>query len=72
MLAGFMEAFRPFAGSLADQPVRSVFTGWPTFTPDGRFIIGESGAVPGFVCAVGAMPTASRDRRGSAGTWSRR
>jgi len=53
VLAGFMEAFRPFAGSLADQPVRSVFTGWPTFTPDSRFIIGESGAVPGFVCAVG-------------------
>ena len=53
VLARFMEAFRPFAGSLADQPVRSVFTGWPTFTPDSRFIIGESGAVPGFACAVG-------------------
>jgi glycine/D-amino acid oxidase-like deaminating enzyme len=53
VLAGFMEAFRPFAGPLADQPVRHVFTGWPTFTPDGRFIIGESRRVPGFVCAVG-------------------
>ncbi len=53
MLAGFMEQFRPFAGPLADQPVRHVFTGWPTFTPDGRFIIGESRQVPGFVCAVG-------------------
>ena len=53
VLAGFMEQFRPFAGPLADQPIRQVFTGWPTFTPDGRFIVGESGAVPGFVCAVG-------------------
>ncbi len=53
VLAHFMEQFRPFAGSLADQPVRRVFTGWPTFTPDGRFIIGESSRVPGFVCAVG-------------------
>ncbi len=53
VLAHFMEQFRPFAGSLADQPVRRVFTGWPTFTPDGRFVIGESSRVPGFVCAVG-------------------
>lgn len=53
VLAGFMEQFRPFAGGLADQPVRQVFTGWPTFTPDGRFIVGESARVPGFVCAVG-------------------
>ena len=27
--------------------------GWPTFTPDGRFIIGESGRVRGFVMAGG-------------------
>ena len=27
--------------------------GWPTFTPDGRFIIGESSRVPGFVMAAG-------------------
>jgi glycine/D-amino acid oxidase-like deaminating enzyme len=53
VLAGFMEQFRPFAHDLADQPVRYVFTGWPTFTPDGRFIVGESARVPGFVCAVG-------------------
>ena len=47
VLAGFMEQFRPFAGPLADQPIRHVFTGWPTFTPDGRFIIGESRMVAG-------------------------
>jgi glycine/D-amino acid oxidase-like deaminating enzyme len=33
--------------------VRHVFSGWPTFTPDGRFIIGESGRVKGFVMAGG-------------------
>lgn len=27
--------------------------GWPTFTPDGRFIIGESSRVPGFIMAGG-------------------
>ncbi len=27
--------------------------GWPTFTPDGRFIIGESSQVPGFIMAGG-------------------
>jgi glycine/D-amino acid oxidase-like deaminating enzyme len=27
--------------------------GWPTFTPDGRFIIGESSKIPGFVMAGG-------------------
>lgn len=53
VLADFMERFRPFGGALADQPVRRVLTGWPTFTPDGRFIVGESRRVPGFVCAVG-------------------
>lgn len=53
VLANFMEEFRPFGGALCDQPIRHVFTGWPTFTPDGRFIIGESAAVPGFVCAAG-------------------
>lgn len=53
VLANFMERFRPFGGALADQPVRRVLTGWPTFTPDGRFIVGESRRVPGFVCAVG-------------------
>jgi glycine/D-amino acid oxidase-like deaminating enzyme len=30
-----------------------VFTGWPTFTPDGRFLVGPCSDVPGFACAVG-------------------
>ncbi len=37
------------------QPAQKswVGKGWPTFTPDGRFIIGESSRVPGFVMAGG-------------------
>lgn len=53
VLAAFVEAFRPFGGDLCDLPVRSVFTGWPTFTPDGRFLVGPCSDVPGFACAVG-------------------
>jgi hypothetical protein len=30
-----------------------VFRGWPTFTPDGRFIIGPSSQLSGFVMAGG-------------------
>ncbi len=39
----------------AAKPSEKSFVGkgWPTFTPDGRFIIGESGRVPGFVMAGG-------------------
>lgn len=32
---------------------KRVGIGWPTFTPDGNFIIGESSRVPGFVMAGG-------------------
>ncbi len=30
-----------------------MFLGWPTFTPDGRFIVGKSCRVKGFVMAGG-------------------
>jgi len=33
--------------------LRTVFNGWPTFTPDGRFIIGKTKRVGGFVMAGG-------------------
>jgi glycine/D-amino acid oxidase-like deaminating enzyme len=33
--------------------IKTVAKGWPTFTPDGRFIIGESSRVKGFVMAGG-------------------
>ncbi|HUF62539.1 MAG TPA: FAD-binding oxidoreductase [Verrucomicrobiales bacterium] len=41
-----------FSGSVGIEKTR-VGKGWPTFTPDGRFIIGESSRLPGFVMAGG-------------------
>lgn len=41
-----------FPGVVGSRKSR-VGKGWPTFTPDGRFLIGESTAVPGFVMAGG-------------------
>lgn len=43
---------RLFGHALGVQKAR-VAKGWPTFTPDGRFIMGESEQVPGLVMAVG-------------------
>ena len=53
VLAGFAELMAPYYPLVKGLGVRHVFAGWPTFTPDGRFIVGESLRVPGFVCAVG-------------------
>lgn len=43
---------RLFGHALGAQKAR-VAKGWPTFTPDGQFIIGESAKLPGLVMAVG-------------------
>ena len=53
VLAQFAEDLVPHLPRVAEMGVRSVFKGWPTFTPDGRFIIGESCRVGGFVMAGG-------------------
>ena len=53
VLSNFAELMAPFYPKVNALGVRHVFSGWPTFTPDGRFIVGESGRVPGFVCALG-------------------
>lgn len=53
VLSNFAELMAPFFPPVGELGVRHVFSGWPTFTPDGRFIVGESRKVPGFVCAVG-------------------
>jgi len=36
-----------------EAPKPRVYKGWPTFTPDGQFIVGESSKVRGFVMAGG-------------------
>ncbi|MCI0430844.1 MAG: FAD-binding oxidoreductase [Rhodospirillales bacterium] len=53
VLSNFAELMRPFFPPVGEAGVRRVFSGWPTFTPDGRFIIGESRRVKGFVMAAG-------------------
>jgi len=53
VLKDFAEKFKPFFPTATTAEIKTVARGWPTFTPDGRFIIGESGRVKGFVMAGG-------------------
>lgn len=53
VLGNFGALMAPLFPAVQELGVRSVFKGWPTFTPDGRFILGESSRVPGFVMAGG-------------------
>jgi glycine/D-amino acid oxidase-like deaminating enzyme len=53
VLGQFAEQLAPEIPTVEQLGIRSVFRGWPTFTPDGRFIVGPSARVPGFVMAGG-------------------
>lgn len=53
VLGWFAEQLAPEMPAVEQLGIRSVFKGWPTFTPDGRFIVGESSHVKGFVMAGG-------------------
>ena len=53
VLGEFAEQLSPHMPKVNELGIRSVFKGWPTFTPDGRFIVGESCRVRGFVMAGG-------------------
>jgi glycine/D-amino acid oxidase-like deaminating enzyme len=53
VLANFSELLAPLYRPVASAGIRHVFRGWPTFTPDGRFIVGASRRVPGLVMAAG-------------------
>ncbi len=53
VLGGFAEQLGPHLPKVNQLGLRSVFRGWPTFTPDGRFIIGPSSHLSGFVMAGG-------------------
>ncbi len=53
VMGWFIEQIAPFYKKAAELGVRSIFKGWPTFVPDGRFIIGESQKLKGFVMAGG-------------------
>ena len=53
VLGAFADAFTQFVPSLADAGIRTVFQGWPGFTPDGRFLVGPVAGLRGFVMAAG-------------------
>ena len=53
VLNSFEESFAQLLPTARGAEKQRVGKGWPTFTPDGRFIIGESCRVPGFVMAGG-------------------
>src|SRR5205814_3327031 len=53
VLKDFAEKFKPFFPTATMAEIKTVGKGWPTFTPDGRFIIGESCRLKGFVMAGG-------------------
>ncbi len=53
VLAGFEDGLSKLFPSAKGAEKNLVGKGWPTFTPDGRFIIGESNRVKGFVMAGG-------------------
>jgi glycine/D-amino acid oxidase-like deaminating enzyme len=53
VLAGFEEEFSRLYPAARGAARRRVGKGWPTFTPDGRFVIGESSRVRGFALAAG-------------------
>ena len=53
VLANFAEQFAKLYPPVRQAGVRQVFCGWPTFTADGRFIVGPSSRTRGFVMAGG-------------------
>ena len=53
VLGSFEECFAGLFPGAKAQEKKFIGKGWPTFTPDGRFIIGESRRLKGFVMAGG-------------------
>ena len=53
VLNSFEESFATLFPTSRGAERQTIGKGWPTFTPDGRFIIGESCRVKGFVMAGG-------------------
>jgi glycine/D-amino acid oxidase-like deaminating enzyme len=53
VLNDFAEKLKPLFPTATTARIKTVSKGWPTFTPDGRFIIGESSQIKGFVMAGG-------------------
>lgn len=52
VLTGFAHDFGQFVPAVTDAGVRTVFRGFPAFSPDGRFVIGPVPGIRGFVMAA--------------------
>ncbi len=52
VLSGFARDFAAFAPAVTEAGVRTVFRGFPAFSPDGRFIVGPVPGVRGLVMAA--------------------
>ena len=53
VLSDFARRLEPLVPGVCGAASARVAKGWPTFTPDGRFIVGRSSRVPGFIMAGG-------------------
>jgi glycine/D-amino acid oxidase-like deaminating enzyme len=53
VLAGFADSLSVFAPEVAEAGIATTFQGWPTFSPDGRFLVGPVGAIRGLALAAG-------------------
>jgi glycine/D-amino acid oxidase-like deaminating enzyme len=53
VLGEFARGFDRFVPGVLEAGIRTVFQGWPGFTPDGRFVVGPVDALRGFVMAAG-------------------
>jgi glycine/D-amino acid oxidase-like deaminating enzyme len=52
VLTGFAQDFSSFVPAVTDAGVRTVFRGFPAFSPDGRFVIGPVPGIRGLVMAA--------------------
>jgi glycine/D-amino acid oxidase-like deaminating enzyme len=53
VLGSFATGLARFAPPVSGLGVGATFQGWPTFTPDGRFVVGPVTGLPGLVMAAG-------------------
>jgi glycine/D-amino acid oxidase-like deaminating enzyme len=53
VLASFADALETVVPGVTEIGIRETFRGWPTFTPDGRFVVGPVPGLRGFVMAAG-------------------
>jgi len=53
VLSHFASQLAKFYPKIESVGIHNVFSGWPTFTPDGKFIVGKTSKIEGFIMAGG-------------------